>query len=205
MMDEQANPNDRANPAIDATTPPADGEPAATCGVEQQAFVPAGAYATGIGGRRALWPVAIGAVSVVLAGQDLLKLIGSFCMILFRGSLYRLPGQLVSEFKNIDARAILGLGLGIGSLIPPLLLLSAGLLIWRQHRRALGLHRAYAILMIILNLASPIILFYTYPETLRLNYAFHLIWQATIAVIYPVFLLIWFSRAKVRAETRLWR
>jgi len=58
-------------------------EQASVNGPGQQAFVPAGAYATGVGGRRVLWPVAIGAASVVVAASKLLTLIGSILQLGF--------------------------------------------------------------------------------------------------------------------------
>jgi hypothetical protein len=223
-MDKQANVNDGAatgtdttpSPAVaapppDATATPA--APAATHGGQRQAFAPDGIYATGVGGRGVLWPVAIGAASVVLAGQNLLNQIGGFIRISVQFAISGEPGQLISEFKRLDARAIFSLGMGAADLILPMLLLAAGILVWRQSRRAPGLHKAYAIITILQKVGLSIFQAMMFLDAAgiagssmaRPYMITTSLWRATTQMIYPVFLLIWFSRPNVKAETRLWR
>ncbi len=216
-MDEQANANHGAAAAIDTTTSPAGATPAVTCGGNRQAFAPAGEHATGIGGQRVLWPVAIGAASVVFAGQNLLNQIGGFVQFLARFATSGNPGQLISEFKRLDARAIFSLGMGTADWILPMLLLAAGILVWRQSRRAPGLLKAYAIITILLSVGLSVYQAIIIPGVagiagvgragtyLTTSLITSSLWRTTTQMIYPVFLLIWFSRPNVQAETRLWR
>jgi len=223
-MDEQANVNHGAakgtdttpSPAVaapppDATATPA--APAATHDGQRQAFAPAGEYATGIGGRRVLWPVAIGAASIVLAGQNLLTQLGGYVQFLVRFATSGKLRQLVSEVKGLDAMSILPLVMGAADLILPMLLLAAGILVWRQSRRAPGLLKAYAIIQILLIVGVSIVQALVIPtfagisdSSIARTYLITTsLWRATTHMIYPVFLLIWFARPNVKAETHLWR
>ena len=184
-MDEQVNANDGAT----------------------QAFAPAGNIATGIGGRRVLWPVAVGAISVAFGAQKALGVIGTSSQMLVWAALG--SGSLVSSFGSgnlwpmVSASAML-----LGGILGIALLLPAGLLLWRQSRAGPTMHVIYAILAILLNLLwsiGQIGQIMSYPESFRTQGMIGPIWNATTAMIYPVFLLIWFSRPNVRAETRLWR
>jgi hypothetical protein len=213
-MSQQANGiNDGAPVPINATTSPSVAAPAAIFGGQRQAFVPAGVCATGIGGRRVLWPVAIGAASIVLAGQNLLTQLGGYVQFLVRFATSGKLRQLVSEVKGLDARAIFSLGMGTADWILPMLLLAAGILVWRQSRRAPGLLKAYAIIQILLIVGVSIVQAIVIPtfagisdSSIARTYLITTsLWRATTHMIYPVFLLIWFSRPKVKAETRLWR
>jgi len=172
--------------------------------MNEQANVNDGAGpAYGVTYRRVLWPVAVGAVSIALAASKLLTVIGS---ILGLGFQIVLGGG--SSFDWIFSSNLWGMVAGstyfLGGIMG-CLLLPAGLLVWRQSRLGPGMHKAYAILAIILNLAAPIAQLLAYPESYRMQLFIWPIWRATIEMVYPVFLLIWFARAKVKAETRLWR
>lgn len=201
-MNEQTNANDGAAPT-DATKSSADGPPAAACGGEQQAFVPSGVFDAGIGGRRVLWPVAIGAASVVVAALKLLTLIGDFLQLgvsVVLGSGPPFSEVFGGSLWSMAAATAYLLGGVIGALLLP-----AGILVWRQSRLGPGMHKAYAIIAILLNLALPLTQFFAYPEMYRMQLISRSLWSATLGMVYPVFLLVWFSRAKVKAETRLWR
>jgi hypothetical protein len=230
-MNDQANGNDGAAKGTDTTpspagaapaaTAPADAAPAATHGGQRQAFAPAGVFATGVGGRRVLWPVAIGAASVVEAAHALLNQLGGFAQFLVLLVLFAIRGelgQLISAFKGLDAMSILPLVMGAADLILPILLLAAGILVWRQGRRAPGLLKAYAIITILLSVGLSILQAIHLPEGvagifgsgrartyLTTSLITSSLWRTTTRMIYPVFLLIWFSRPNVQAETRLWR
>jgi hypothetical protein len=219
-MNDQANANDGAAkgtdtipapagaaPPPDATATPA--APAATHGGQRQAFAPAGVFATGVGGRRVLWPVAIGAISVALGTLKLLGLIGH---VLQLGAQLALYGGAVSGpifggnlWIMVYTNNYLVTGI-IGGLLLP-----AGLLLWRQGRLGPRMHIICAILAIPPNIFSLIgqIMFYPppmgMPTTQWVVWSISPIWSATVGMVYPVFLLIWFSREKVKTETRLWR
>jgi hypothetical protein len=89
-----------------------------------------------------------------------------------------------------------------------LILLPAGLLVWRQGRLGPRMHVTYAIVAILLNVITPVASFLNIARQApdcQIEYVLFPIWNATVGMIYPVFLLIWFSRPEVKAETRLWR
>jgi hypothetical protein len=217
-MNELPSANEGAAAPIDTTTSPADAAPAdtapthaapaATHGGQRQAFAPAGFCATGVGGRRVLWPVAIGAVSVVLAIQNLLAVVGYalHACLTFLVSGGKLLG-LDPISSNLWPLVIMGLQ-EFPAFVGGLILLPAGLLVWRQGRHGPRMHVIYAISAILLNVITPVASFLNIARQApdcQMEYVLFPIWNATVGMIYPVFLLIWFSRPNVKAETRLWR
>ena len=220
-MNEQANANDgaaepigTAASPIDAASLPAGAIPATTHeGGRKPTFAPAGLYP---GGRRVLWPVAVGTASIVVAGQNLLNQVGGFLQFFARFATKGNPGQLISELKRLDARAIFSVGMGAADLILPMLLLAAGILVWRQNRRAPGLLKAYAIITILLSVGLAIFQANIIPDVagiagggrartyLTSSLIISSLWRTTTAMIYPIFLLIWFSRAKVKQHVQTW-
>ena len=152
--------------------------------------------------RRVLWPVGIGAVSLALAAYQLLIVLARILML---GLSFILDGEPPSE--GLFSGELLGFLVGsvqlLGFLISAVLLV-AGILVWCQSRLAVGMHKAYAIIAIMLNLALPLTRFLAYPANFAIYLLVWQIWSATLFMIYPVFLLIWFARPKVKAETRLW-
>jgi hypothetical protein len=156
---------------------------------------------------RVLWPVAVGAISVAYGAERVLISIGyilQMILILFTGS-----GSLSSLFLGFGTSDLWGLMFAsmqlLSGILGGVLLLPAGLLLWRQSKAGPVMHVTYAVLAILLNLAWPIGQIMSYPAHLRTQVLVYPIWGATMGMIYPVFLLIWFSREKVKAETQLWR
>ena len=191
-----------------ADTAPPDTAPAATHDGQRQAFAPAGEYATGIGGRRVLWPVAVGAISVALGVQDLMAVVGyalhaCFTFLVSGGKLLGLDPISSNRWPLV----IMGLQ-EFPALVGGLIILPAGLLVWHQGRLGPRMHVVYAISAILMNVITPVASFLDIarlsPDS-QMEFLLFPIWNATVAMIYPVFLLIWFSRPKVKAETRLWR
>ena len=194
--------------AAPADTAPADTAPAATHDGQRQAFAPAGEYATGAGGRRVLWPVAVGAISVALGVQDLMAVVGyalhaCFTFLVSGGKLLGLDPISSNRWPLV----IMGLQ-EFPALVGGLIILPAGLLVWHQGRLGPRMHVVYAISAILMNVITPVASFLDIarlsPDS-QMEFLLFPIWNATVAMIYPVFLLIWFSRPKVKAETRLWR
>jgi hypothetical protein len=219
-MDKQANVNDGAatgtdttpSPAVAAPPPDATATPAAPAathgGQRQQAFAPAGEYATGVGGRRVLWPVAIGAASVVLAGQNLLNQVTNLISLFVRLVAYGPGYNWASNLGNIDAMSALSLLFGLIDLAMPILLLAAGILVWRQNRHGGLLHRIYAVIVILESMALSVIQANAWShayDNIRTEWLILPLLWATIRAVWPVFLLIWFARPNVKAEMRLWR
>ena len=200
-MNEQADFQDFTTVDIATVKSRAAAKRAAMRALKQQALRTAGICDAGP--RRVLWPVTIGAMSVALGAWGLLDLIGYALQL---GLLAASLGQ--REFGSVlrgDFRLTVSAGIMMLTGVIAVLLFTAGLLVVRQSRFGPKMHKAYAIMTIILNLALPILQCLSYPEHYRIYFAFQPLWSATVAVVYPVFLLIWFSREKVQAETRLWR
>ncbi len=162
-----------------------------------------GEPAYGVTYRRVLWPVAIGAVSATMAAYDLLRVIGHILQLGFSFILGG-GGQFGGIFSGDLPAMVAGSAYMLGGVIGALLL-PAGILVWRQSRLGPGMHKAYAIIAILLNITFPLAQSFTYPASYRMQLLFWPMWSATMGMIYPVFLLIWFTRPKVKAETRLWR
>jgi len=157
----------------------------------------------GIHGRRVLWPVAIAAASIVLGARGALQ--GTFGLI---GALVRLVGEFdINHIHRLDAMSVMALLFGFLDLALPILLLVGGLLLWHQSRRAVRLHWIYAVIDVLRIVVLAIMqgVHWTSSYSPGGLWAFWHLWRATVLAVYPVFLLVWFSRAKVRAEIRLWR
>jgi len=152
-----------------------------------------------------VWPYAMGAVSMVIGGFDLLRLVAlllQFAVALATGqagrvwSLLSLPGlgwQGV-HFASEAVRPLLG-GL----------LLAAGYTLYKHSRFAPLLHWIYAVPAVLFGVAFPIFYILTCPPQLRQHAMFWPIWQSTTWLVYPVFVIVWFRRPKVRRQVRHWR
>ncbi len=152
--------------------------------------------------RRALWPVGIGAVSFALAVRGLLIL--TMLLLLLGLDLILDHENWFREFLGGSLAEYTAWGFRLLRYLSCVILLPAGILAWRQSRFAPGMHRAYAIIGILLSLCIPLGHILSAPEQFGLHSLLGAIWPTTVAMVYPVFLLIWFARAKVKAETRLW-
>ena len=155
---------------------------------------------------RPIWPVALGAVSIALGIQDLAGL-------LIRSATTLLP--IITGFLN---RTVVAIPEGppwvlvlqsLSSLTQLLgvLLLIGGIKLCHHHRSALPLHVLYAVLKILVAIVTPACIYGAAPEYLRSSPSSFLIWQIArvpLTIAYPVFLLVWFSRAKIRQQARGW-
>ena len=165
----------------------------------------------GHGQESAAWAYAIGGASLAVAAQGLVGLLGNFAQagvnyVLFgrSGGFFTLP-RLLGGPETV-AQIIL-------ALFQPLactLLLAAAVLIFRRKRLAIQLHMAYAIVTIVLAGTSPLLAIAAYTaQTQQRRFLgpllFQVIWTATRSVIYPVFLLVWFRRARIRRQTEQWQ
>lgn len=201
-MNEQADFQDFTTVDIATVRSRAAAKRAAMRALKHQALRPAGIFAAGVGTRRVLWPVTIGAISVALGAWAFLGLLGYALQVglTAAGHGERMFG---SVFKG-DFRPTVSAGILLLKGIIAVVLFTAGLLVAQQSRLGLKMHKAYAIMVIILNLALPILQSLSYPKHFTIWFAFNPLWSATVEMIYPVFLLIWFSRPEVQAKTRLW-
>jgi hypothetical protein len=215
-MNEQADFQDFTTVDITNVRSRAAAKRAAMQAHKQQALRPAGIYAAGAGTRRVLWPVTIGAISVALGAWAFLDLLGYAIQF---GLLAASRGErdFGSVFKG-DFRLTVSVGLILLKGIIAVFLFTAGLLVVQQSRLGLKMHKAYAIITILLSVGLSILQAIHLPEGvagifgsgrartyLITSLITSSLWRTTTQMIYPVFLLIWFSRPKVQAETHLWR
>jgi len=213
-MNEQADFQDFTTVDIATVKSRAAAKRAAMRAHKQQALRAAGIRAAGT--RRVLWPVTIGAISVALGAWAFLDLLGYAIQF---GLLAASRGErdFGSVFKG-DFRLTVSVGLILLKGIIAVVLFTAGLLVVRQSRLGLKMHKTYAIITILLSVSLSICQAIHLPEGvagifgsgrtrtyLTTSLITSSLWRATTQMIYPVFLLIWFSRPNVQAETRLWR
>ena len=210
-MNEQADENDFTPVASDTTTSPtgatsptdaatalatAHAAPATTCAFPG-ACAPAGIYPDG---RRVLWPMAIGGVSVAFGAMLLLRMIGlllNLIVVLFSGG-FSLRSILGGHFLSPT-----NMGAFLHGVLGGLLLI-AGLLVMRQNRLGPTLHKVYAILALIpAAIAFVAHLVANWRSATEMVY--WTLWPAATVMIYPVFLMIWFHRLDVMREVALWR
>jgi len=152
--------------------------------------------------RQPVWPYVIGVLSMALAAQKLLSLLGIGIQVAVQLLLAGPGGSLTSIFGGFGAWQ---LSLMIQRIFHPLLgtiLMAAGFALYKHSRFAPVLHVIYAIPAVLLAVVFPILYVTTCPPQLMPQMAFWPIWQSTTSLIYPVFLLVWFSRAKVKQQVR---
>lgn len=148
-----------------------------------------------------VWPAALGVVSMVLAGRHLFRFIWSF------GSLFLSPQSFLEGAGLGKAllwlfNALLWTGVGV-------LLLVAGWRLCRRRRGAAVCHVVYALLAAA-AVAYRLVLvgswlpargpdWYTYASLADLGL------RAIFSLAFPVFLVVWFLRPKIRRQLRSWR
>jgi len=157
-----------------------------------------------------VWPQALGAVSFAFASMGLLNLVG-FVLQISTGLLTRRfgGGSGIGPFLGgLSAGPSWELMLAATLVLRPLLsglLLAGGILLFWQRRRAALLHWLFAVPMAVLCVLSPVAQILIYPPHVRTMVFFGPIWGSTKALIYPTFLMIWFSRARVLRQMHAWR
>jgi len=146
------------------------------------------------GSARPAWPVAIGVLSIVVAGQELYAAILAWARFyVTRASEGYLPGDRLDPVLSIPLALL------------AILLLAAGVLLLRRSQRGL-IHAGYAII----KLAWVFLLIFLAEGEAR-QYRLGLapillaVLEAIPSVAYPVFLLIWFYRPSIRQQMSNWR
>ena len=165
---------------------------------------PPGALDVSVPYNRPVWPVVLGVLSMVIGGRSLLLLLGSLLQVAY--SLL-LSGRSLSGSPLVGAYGAWEIVRMAELLLVPFLgavLLLAGFALYRHHRFAPALHVAYAVPRILCALVLPVANILTCPPQIRQYFAFLTIQSATLGVIYPAFLLVWFLRPKVWRQARTW-
>ena len=146
-----------------------------------------------------IWPHVIGALSVLHAAMAVPYLVG----VVFSFIRWTLPLEQSLSFTGVNLAGILQ---ALPSLIPVLqiALAAAGVLLWRRRPSGRRLHLACAFWLLIIAAAYPFLMIDVPCTTFSVRNALQPVYRATTWAIYPVFLLIWFTRPKVKRQVRGW-
>jgi hypothetical protein len=146
-----------------------------------------------------VWPRALGAVSMLLAGKLLFWEVWSQTSPLWK-RLFRVEWSVTA--RDVLLHALVG-ALGV-------LLMVAGWLLWHRRRGAAVCHLIYAVAFVIATLGWPVLassatLFWQGLSGLsRYYYLALMVGSGLLALAFPVFLLVWFLRPKIRAQVKSW-
>ncbi len=169
--------------------------------------------------RPANWHAAIGTIAVVFGCLGILGgflgAISPFTMALFSG--FMLPGQE----KGLQQLMAWNVAYGIGGLIVAILLLVGGIRLRARRRQAVVLIRTWAVVKIFLSVGGCVIGYQSarfQVEAIQndpnsplmdagvvttfgmLGMVVGFLWACAL----PVFMLVWFSRKKIKSETEGW-
>jgi hypothetical protein len=155
--------------------------------------------------RKSTWPTVIGILSVVFASMALVCLPAmtawnaanphSKKVYSYLPDWYR-PWEIVSMF---------------GGIVFAILLLSAGVTLLKRRPVSRALHLAYGGLSVAISLINTVILFVALseitgaPGPVKAGMIGGGIGGTCGGLIYPIFLLVWFSRAVIAREVNTWR
>ena len=149
---------------------------------------------------RTAWPAVIGVLSMVLGASDLLIEADFFNLYyLVRVKLATVPGPSFVVLPSVALGQI-----AVASLAN-LLLIVSGMLLLLRRRAGMYLHLIWVPLAILTALSSPFVAWLTIREEFRIFTALRAAFRCPVMVAYPIFILIWFARAKVRRHMQLWR
>lgn len=161
-----------------------------------------------LGAGKSNWPIVIGVISVSLGGLGMIVNLSNVILGGIRGST---RGVAISfpEWFGTYTRVAGVVGMGIA-----LLLLLGGIALLRRRRPARPLHMVYAVGKIISSLIGTFIVISAMSDFTRPDEQMAIVMKSSmyivaflggaVACVYPIFLLIWFSRARIRAEMQQW-
>jgi hypothetical protein len=148
-----------------------------------------------------VWPRALGAVSMLLGGKLLFGSLWSASYPVWN-SLLQIQWPMSANAPSVIFHA---LGGALGGL-----LMVAGWLLWHRRRGAAVCHLIYAVAFVIATLGWPVLassatLFWQGLSGLsRYYYLALMVGSGLLALAFPVFLLVWFLRPKIRAQVKSW-
>ena len=148
--------------------------------------------------REPVWPKAIGILSIVLACLGLVATPLNMANPMQREMLSKLPSWF-SAYATFSMLA--------GAVIT-VLLLAAGILLFKRRRAGRTLHVAYGLIAVLLGLVGLVALLSVdvsgLPDMMQIPFRIGAIGGWAIGMAYPVFLLVWFFRGKIRDEVARW-
>ncbi|MFB3893564.1 MAG: hypothetical protein ACE15C_16245 [Phycisphaerae bacterium] len=151
--------------------------------------------------RKPSWPVVIGVISIVLASMGLVCTPLTLVFNNF-GAIQKSQRDVFPQWF-LDAGTITSV-IGIGQ---ALLLLIAGILLAKRRPGARSLHLVYGWLGVAGAVASVVMLFSlnfaSMPPAGKIGVVSGAI-AIPVALAYPIFLLVWFMRARIAREMAEW-
>ena len=172
----------------------------------------------------ATWPTVIGVISIVLgSGACLGGAWGFFAPQFMKMMADQMPQDQAELFSTMQGWTTWIFIRSALTVVIALVLLVAGIDLVRRRARGIKLGRVWAVLKMIFAVVGSYVGFFIQQEQLRqmsqqisqqnlpiggsffalmgvVGVVFGILWSCA----YPVFLLIWFSRAKVRSEYTRW-
>jgi hypothetical protein len=143
---------------------------------------------------RPIWPAVIAALSLIKAGMDALRAIGDTS---------RLLGWLVFPVNGLG-RPAWATTLAVLEILGPLsalLLVPAGIALWQRRRWGATVHLVWA------GAASAALMAWLLGGAMVRGpwvWPFGQAFDVTVRMLYPVFVLIWFTRPRVRRQVAAW-
>jgi len=172
--------------------------------VSTEPFVPV-AYARPVK-RQPGWPVAIGVISIVLAGMSLLFTPLGLISMAFTSSAMRSagpPGMVPMAVNVLPMQIVMAL-VGIAKGV---VLLIAGIQLVRRRPSAAALHLVYAVAGVTVAVITTVILMHSMLVLARAP--MFAVMAAGLGPLmqlaYPLFVLIWFCRRSIRRQIADWK
>ena len=144
---------------------------------------------------RPVWPAVVAALSLIKAGMDAVRSAAGTSMLLSR---LVFPEDW---FGRLGAWTIASWVLAILGSLSALLLVPGGIALWGRRRWGATIHLVWA------SVASAALVASVLTGAMEGGpwaWSFSRPYYATIRMIYPVFVLIWFTRPRVRREVAAW-
>lgn len=153
--------------------------------------------------QQPVWPKVIGIISIVLASLGLICTPISL-FVSMRGA----NAEEALKFFPDWWLAYTTVSCVVG-VLQAILLLAAGIVVLLKRPAGRVLHLVYAVIAIVLGIASSAfgaasILTGDMPAPIKIGTAVGIFIGVLVGMIYPVFLLIWFLRPKIRDQVAAW-
>jgi hypothetical protein len=140
----------------------------------------------------------IGVISIILASLGL----GSTLLTMVNPAQKELLERLPSWFSTYTTFSSL-----VGAVIM-VLLLAAGILLFNRRPTGRTLHVAYALVTVVLGFVGLVVILSVdvsgLPDVMQMGFRIGAIGGWAFGMIYPVFLLVWFFRRKIRDQVTGW-
>ncbi|MGB2819381.1 MAG: hypothetical protein WBF17_00265 [Phycisphaerae bacterium] len=154
--------------------------------------------------KRSVWPTVIGIISIILAALGLICTPLMTIMNTFNPASQQVYEYLPDWYRTWEVVS------AFGGIIWGVLLLIAGIGLLKRRPVARTLHLVYAVSSMVVAVINGFVLVSVLSDTggmpapVRVGMIGGAVGGTCGALIYPVFLLIWFLRASIAAEVRSW-